>query len=1162
MVVMRCPACGRESPSGSRFCLECGTALPPRCPQCDAEIPSGAKFCNQCGVHLAAFGPGSEERAPRAYTPRHLAEKIQMTRALAEEFLQRAWATPPSTAGRASSSTPKHLADKILAARSVLAGERKQVTVLFADVKGSMELAEQLDPEEWHRIMDRFFHLLAEGVHRFEGTVNQYTGDGIMALFGAPIAHEDHAQRACWAALHLQDALRGYAQEMKREHGLTVSVRMGLNSGEVVVGKIGDDLRMDYTALGHTVGLAQRMEQLADSGSVYLSDHTARLVEGWFRLRDLGILAVKGVHAPPRVYELEGIGPLRTRLDAARSHGLSKFVGRDRELAALEEAFDQAAGGQGQVVGVVAAAGTGKSRLCLEFAGRCRARGMQVVEAHCPTIGKSVPFLPLLELLRNLFGIAENDSAREARRKIAGEIMLSGRDVHEVVPLVFDILGVRVPELPVPSMDPEARKGKLLAFVRHLVHERSAREPILILLDDVHWIDSGSDEFLAQMVEAAGGTRTLVLVNFRPEYHAEWTAKSYYRQLPLGPLGPEASRELLEDLIGRHPSVRSLPDLIRERTGGNPFITEEVARSLVESGILEGGRGDYRLVRPLEELKIPATVQAVLAARIDGLAERERGLLQTAALIGKEFPRPVLECVADLAPADLSDALAGLERADFIFERSLYPEAAFAFRHPLTQEVALQSQLSDRRRRLHATIARAIEELRRDRLDQEAGVLAYHWEEAGEALEAARWHRRAARWTEETAPSDSLRRWHRARALLANADESTETTSLRIVACRGILSTYWRVGGSEVDSVFAEGSALAEQMGDLRLLAILFNLYGNAKGTAGDLRAYYEHASKALQLAERTGDPVIQAAIASDAHPFCWTGRLREALQLTEKAIALGPQDLSLGRDLFGVSAYLCGLMFRGTALVEMGRLKEAAAVLDRASQHPADQPTPFIWSQMYHVVRAYRSGDAPGALTHARRTFERAEEVGGPVYQVLAQVVLGIALVANQEWSAAEEAERRALALARERGVGFGVTAWALGFLAEARLGQGDPRTALELADEALADARRSGGRLFEMDALLTRARALLRCEDASRAAEVERTLAEASALIDETGACSREPVVHEISAELARLLGDDATRERELREARRLFTAMGAAGHAERIGGQLSAKQSAPRL
>jgi len=1114
---VRCLRCLQENPPGSTFCLGCGTRLGLTCAFCGAALVAEARFCNKCGIPLKAQEPDPGLSSPASYTPRHLAERI-------------------------------------LRSKAALEGERKHVTVLFADVKSSTELAEQVDPEEWHKILDRFFAILTEGVHRFEGTVNQYTGDGIMALFGAPIAHEDHAPRACYAALHLRERLSRYTDELRLSRGLNLGVRMGMNSGEVIVGKIGDDLRMDYTAQGQTVNLAARMEQIAAPGHIYLTDRTARQVEGYFRLRDVGQLRIKGVRDDVRVWDLEDVGTLKTRLDAARSRGFSKFVGRERELAALEDAFDRAAAGQGQVVGVVAAAGTGKSRLCTEFVARCRARGIQVADAQCPTIGKSVPFLPLLELLRDLFDIADTDSANEARRKIAGALSLSGRDFDEVLPLVFDLLGVRDPDHAVPTMDPEARKRKLLAFVRHLVQARSTGEALLIFIDDAHWIDSGSDEFLAQVVEAAGGTRTLVVVNFRPEYRAEWTAKSYYRQIPLGPLGREDIQELLDDLIGRDPSVAFLPDLIQARTGGNPFFTEEVVRSLVESTILEGGRGDYRLVRPLETIEIPATVQAVLAARIDRLAERERGVLQTAALIGKEFPWPILERVADLSAGDLSAALAGLEKAEFIFERSLYPEPEYAFRHPLTQEVALHSQLSDRRRRAHAAIAGAIAKLRASRLDEEAGVLAYHWEEAGQALEAARWHRRAARWTEETDPSESIRRCYKVRALLAGAVDSPETIALYIEACRGILSAAWRVGGSDVDVVFAEGKRLAEQSGDLRSVAILFNVYGNAKGSAGDLRAYHEHASEALRVAGRTGDPMLSAALASDAHPFCWTGRLREAVRLCEQAIALGPDDLSLGRDVFGVSAYLLGSMFRGMALVEMGLLEEASSDLDRASEHPAEQPTPFIWAQAWHVVRAYRSGDVSGALAYARRTLERAEGVGDTVTKVLAHVVLGVALVANEEWNAAEDAERRALEIARKSRVGFGVTAWALRFLAEARLGRGDSPAALELADEALAEARQSGGRLFEMDTLLTRARARLRSEGARGAAEAQRALAEARELITETDAHCRDPVVHEVSAEIAGLLGDAATRDRELREAHRRLVEMGAPAHAERLAREIA--------
>src|SRR6184192_3158080 len=473
---MGCAVCSHENPPGAKFCQQCGARLEIRCARCGSELPLSARFCHDCGLPAVDTTPATPE--PRVYTPKHLAEKI-------------------------------------LTSRVALEGERKQVTVLFADVKGSMELAEQLDPEAWHGIMDRFFQLLAAGVHRFEGTVNQYMGDGIMALFGAPVAHEDHARRACYAALHLAGELRRYATELRLRQALSFSVRMGLNSGEVVVGKIGDDLRMDYTALGHTVGLAARMEQLAEPGKVFLTEHTARLVAGFFTLRDLGESAVKGVAAPLRVYELEGVGALRTRLDVARARGFSRFVGRTAEMASLEAALGRAVAGTGQVIGVVAEAGVGKSRLCHEFTERVRAQGIAVYDAHCVAHGKMIPFFLILELMRGYFGITDQDGDEAARRKVAGTLLLLDPELTDGLPLLLDFLGVPDPERPVPRMDPEARQRQLFELIRRLVHARSRREPAVLLIDDLHWIDGASEGFVETIIEALSGTRTLFLVNFR-----------------------------------------------------------------------------------------------------------------------------------------------------------------------------------------------------------------------------------------------------------------------------------------------------------------------------------------------------------------------------------------------------------------------------------------------------------------------------------------------------------------------------------------------------------------------------------------------------------------------------------------------------------------------
>jgi len=642
IAVEACPRCDHESPLAARFCMHCGASLARSCAGCGAALPAEAQFCPSCGraVEDAALSP-PPTRDLRAYTPKHLAEKI-------------------------------------LASKSALEGERKQVTILFADVKSSLELAESVDPEEWHRILDRFFQILADGVHRYEGTVNQYTGDGIMALFGAPIAHEDHAQRACYAALHLRDELRRYAEEVKRSRGLSFAVRLGVNSGDVVVGKIGDDLRMDYTAQGSVVGVAQRMEQLADPGLIYVAEPTAKLVAGYFALRDLGSFELKGLREPIRVHELEGAGTLRTRFEVSRARGLSKFVGRGDEMAALEAALARAREGHGQVVGVVAEPGVGKSRLCFELLERCRARGLRTLEGRALAHGRNVPFLTILQVFRAYYGITDQDSDRVAREKIAGRLLLLDEAFREDLPILFEFHGVPDPERPAPDLDPELRQRRLFAVLRRLV--RVGRGERVVLLEDLHWLDGGSAAFLEQWVEAVAGTPNLLLLNFRPEYHAAWMQRSWYQQLPLAPLGPEATRELLRELLGADPSVAGLTEAIHASTAGNPFFTEEVVQSLVESGQLHGTKGSYRLVKPVEEIAVPATVQSVLAARIDRLAEREKQVLHCAAVIGREFSLPILERIAELPERELTESLSRLEAAELVFAQSLYPVAEYAFK--------------------------------------------------------------------------------------------------------------------------------------------------------------------------------------------------------------------------------------------------------------------------------------------------------------------------------------------------------------------------------------------------------------------------------------------------------------------------------------------------
>jgi class 3 adenylate cyclase/tetratricopeptide (TPR) repeat protein len=1097
---VNCPKCGHDNREGARFCGGCAATLAQdtQCPACGTVNPPGQKFCDSCGRRLSEATPGLRPRAPE---PR--------------------------------SYTPKHLAEKILTSRSALEGERKQVTVLFADVKGSMELAEQVDPEEWHRIMDRFFAILSEGVHRFEGTINQYTGDGIMALFGAPIAHEDHARRACYAALHLMEELRRYADDLRLNQGLNFAVRMGLNSGEVVVGKIGEDLRMDYTAQGHTVGLAARMEQIAEARSIYLTDRSAQLVEGFFRLRDLGLLAVKGVQDRLRVYELQGVGALRTRLDVSRARGFSKFVGRTDEMAALEAALERAIQGNGQAVGVVGEAGVGKSRLCYEFTQQCRTRGIAAYQAHAVAHGKSVPLLPVLELLRAYFGITEQDSDQSARDKIAGRLVLLDETLKDGLPLMLDLLGVSDPARPVPQLDPEVRQRQLFETIKRLTRARSQREAAFFLFEDLHWIDGASEAFLENLIEAIPASRTLLLVNFRPEYHAGWMQKSYYQQVPLLPLGAGAIGELLQDLLGTDPSLGGLGDRIRERTGGNPFFIEEVVQTLAEARCLEGSKGARRLVKPIEEAAIPATVQAVLSARIDRLPERAKQVLQTASVIGRSFSEPVLNRVVDVSKTDLAEAIQFLLRAEFIYQEALYPVAEYAFKHPLTQDVAYGSLLGDRRARLHAAVAAAVEQLYAEKLDELSALLAHHWEGAGESFRAVGWHRRAAEWAGMAHLDQALGHWRKARRLLDSIPESAETMAEAASTRARILWQAIRFGASEeeVAALFTEGRELAERSGDSRALAEVLNSYGIVRLFQGEVRDGVQLLSEARLVADQTTDKGLRVAVRwSLVCAHIPPGHLAAALECADQGLELAHGDPKLGTEVAGFSPALSLLSLRAALLGWVRGPGQGVGHLDRAlalAREHADLFTACVTDG----IRAWlcrMNGEGRTALAPAREAVEIAERIGINSLRANAYGRLGIAYALTQQWDDAVTTLNHALGITRAHSTMVHEQALILAVLSWAQIGSGDCGQAQATAEEALAVSCQQGAKLYEVEAHIAVARALLANEGTGASREIERSLARARDLVGETGAIAYLPFLHEQRANLAHLSGDNVACER----------------------------------
>jgi class 3 adenylate cyclase/tetratricopeptide (TPR) repeat protein len=1096
---MVCQSCGDENPDAAVFCGGCGESFAAvvDCPECGAENPAGKKFCNACGHALSGTGSsagegegtpaGSEptsERDPRAYTPEHLAERIRGTRA-------------------------------------DLDGERKQVTVLFADVIGSMDLAERTDPELWRSIMERFFTILCDGVHRFEGTVDKFTGDGIMALFGAPLAHEDHAQRACWAALTLQRELAAYAAEVRRTEGLSFSVRMGINSGEVVVGAIGEDLRVEYTAIGHTVGLAQRMESLAEPGKAYLTEQTAKLVSGYLDLDDLGEFDVKGVSEPVRVHALAGAGGARSRLDISQARGFTRFVGREDELATLQAALEQSRDGTGVVVGVVGEAGVGKSRLCHEFVERCRRQGIPVYEAQCQAHGSAIPFLPVLQMMRSYFGVTEHDPDQQAREKIAGRLLLLDESFAESLPLVFDFLAVPDPLRPAPRMDPDARQRALLEMVKRLVHTSSMREPGINLLEDVHWIDPGSEIFLTQLVEVIPGTRNLTIVNFRPEYQAPWMSRSYYRQVSLLPLGPEAIRALLADLLGEHPSLNGLPDLVQERTAGNPFFIEEVVRALAESGNLEGKRGAYRLIRPVDDATVPPTVNTVLAARIDRLCEREKGLLQSAAVIGREFSQPVLARAAELPEDELESALRALIAAEFVYEQELYPEAVYAFKHPLTQEVAYHSQLGERRAAVHRRVAEAIEELYSDKLDERAALLAQHWEAAGEPLAAARWSARAATWVGLNDISEAVRHWRKVSELVQPLPDSDESSGLALGARVWRLQYGWRLGISEQEASahYEAGRELAQRSGDRVSLLMITALYANVRGMAGHVEEYGELGEEVDRLSSEIGDPALRiVSLAVPIYSQFIRGRLGDALALADEAIALGAKDPALGNGITLTCPYAWCLFMRGVILCSMGYLEESASELDRAlrvAQEQGDLSTQG-WIHSCYVLLARHTGDLETVLSHATQGYEIAERIGDAFSRVWALFYLGFARFMIGEADEAITAIESAIELGREARTGLESEALRIAGLSEALLSAGDHQRALDAAQESVRLARERGNESTLAISHRVLAEALLAGDGPDRVATATEALDQAAAAAEATGARAELPFIERARTQL----------------------------------------------
>jgi class 3 adenylate cyclase/tetratricopeptide (TPR) repeat protein len=930
---MQCPRCQHENPAGQKFCGECGARLAAVCPPCGTSNAPGQKFCGECGASLGQEAAAGKFASPEAYTPKHLAEKI-------------------------------------LTSKSALEGERKQVTVLFADLKGSMELLADRDPEEARKILDPVLEHMMEAVHRYEGTVNQVMGDGIMALFGAPLAHEDHAVRACYAALRMQESVKKYAEEVRRSHAAVVKIRIGLNSGEVVVRAIGSDLHMDYTAVGQTAHLAARMEQIADPGAVVITPGTLALTEDHVEVKSLGLVPVKGLAESVEVYEVTGPGPARTRLQAAARRGLTRFIGRDAELEQLRQAQQLASDGQGQVMAIVGDAGVGKSRLIYEFTHSHRLQGWLVLEGASVSYGKAMSYLPVIDLLKAYFKLHDRDDLRDIREKVTGKLLTLDRALEPTLPALLALLDLRTDDAKRQTPDPVERRQRTLDAVKRLLLREAREQPLLVTLEDLQWIDGETQAVLDTLVDGLGSARVLLLASYRPEYQHAWGGKGYYSQLRLDALPAESAGRLLDALLGDDSELVSLKQLLVSRR--NPFFLEETIRTLVETKALVGERGRYRLTQPVQAIKVPPTVQAVLAARIDRLPSDDKRLLQVASVVGEDVPWQVLQAIAGIPDEALRRGLDHLQATEFLYETGLFPDLEYSFKHALTHEVTYGGVLHERRRELHARIVDAIETLHRDRLSEHIERLAHHALRGDLREKAVAYTLQAAlKATERSALSDARAWFEQALSVLETLPESASTLEQAFdirVELRRVLAQLGEP--RQMLERLREAETLADKLNDDRRRGRVCAFMTNAYALLGELDAALVGGGRALEIARRLGDlrlRILTTSFLEQAHYL--RGEYERVIELATDNLAALPANWIYENFGNTAPASVYDRVQLVISLAELGRFGEAAEHAAEANRLAEPTHHPYTLSQAHRAASMLHLLE--GDWTRARSRIE-----------------------------------------------------------------------------------------------------------------------------------------------------------------------------------------------
>ncbi|HUU63294.1 MAG TPA: adenylate/guanylate cyclase domain-containing protein [Dehalococcoidia bacterium] len=969
---MKCIKCDSDNREGAKFCEQCGTRLVRKCPDCGAEVSPTARFCAECGHDIAE--------------PKE---------------------APPIDYSQPQTYTPKFLADKILTTRSSIEGERKLVTVLFADVANFTSMSEKLDPEEVHEIMDGCYQLLMDEIHRYEGTIDKFTGDGVMALFGAPVAHEDHAQRACYTALAMQRAIGEYGEKIVKECGVEFKMRVGLNSGPVIVSSVGNDLRMDYTAIGDTVNLASRMETNAKPGRVLVSSGTYKIARDFFKFEPVGKIQVKGKEEPVEAYQIIEVGEAETRIEASVARGLTKFAGRQREIAALKEAFQKAQSGSGQVVGIVGEAGVGKSRLLLELRVALKEDEFTYLDGQCLHYGGLMAYLPLLDILRSYFDINEGEREFVVKKKITDKIALLDENLESILSPLHDILSLKVEDVNYMMLEPQQKRERIFEAIRDLLIRESQNTPLILAIDDLQWIDKTSEEFLTYLIGWLANARILLIILYRPEYTHQWASKSYYSQIRVEQLSTDNSADLVKSILEDGEVVPELSDLILTRAAGNPLFMEEFTRTLLENGSIQKKDHQYMLSTKASEIQVPDTIQGIIAARMDRLEDNLKRTMQVASVIGRDFAFRILQTIMGMSE-ELKSCLLNLQGLEFIYEKNLFPELEYIFKHALTQEVAYNSLLLKKRKELHERIGTAIEELYPDRLEEFYEMLAHHYARTENLEKAYQYLKLSGDKTSGHYANREAFYFYREAIKVLNELPEPEENRKRLIEVVLSMEGPMKLLAYPEDSlhVLQEGERLAKEVGDLRSLAIIYASMGLCHTFKGDSKQGMRYAEYCFDMAAKIEDIELMAPTAFNlCSSYAILGEHTKTVAVATKVLSL-LEKTHRESESFGVALnfniYAALSSYCGQAMCLMGDFKEGIALCDKGLRFL--QNTDNLYSLgfveiMYGLVYVAK-GDGENAINHSQKAVAYGEE--GQIIPVvsIASGLLGLGyhLLGNQE--------------------------------------------------------------------------------------------------------------------------------------------------------------------